>query len=607
MNRENGRRTAAKRSKSGAKARQKHAAPAYPRPLLERIQWQSLDGQWDFSLDREAAWGDPAQVRWPGKTIRVPYAPETPASGIAAEGFFRRCWYRRTLPRPELADGQRVLLHFEAVDYEARVWVNGGLAVTHEGGYTPFSADITELLVDGEQEIVVCADDDPHDLRKPRGKQDWQEQAHSIWYPRTSGIWQSVWLEIAPPTHLAGLRWTPDLERGEIRMVATIAGPAPAEHRLEVTLLHDGRELCRDTCSIPADGEVRRALPVCPSGAEDFAIDLLWTPEHPRLIAADLRLLDAGGQAVDAAKSYTAMRSVGIDGDRFVLNRRPRALKMVLDQGYWPATGLTAPDDDALRRDVELVKELGFDGVRKHQKIESRRFLYWADRLGLFVWEEMPSPYTFDPLTVRRTTRQWAEAIQRDSSHPCIVAWVPMNESWGAPDLPTSPHQRAFVACMYHLTKALDPTRPVVGNDGWEIEYSDITAIHDYDADPGRIAQRYQVTTEDDLIRMLQRERPGYRRLVLGGYMPHDRPVMLTEFGGIAFSARAGDWGYSRARSARELAARYRELMAAVRSVPKLAGFCYTQFTDTYQEANGLLYMDRTPKAGMPELRGALG
>jgi hypothetical protein len=278
----------------------------------------------------------------------------------------------------------------------------------------------------------------------------------------------------------------------------------------------------------------------------------------------------------------------------------------VLNQGYWPDTGATAPGDEALRRDVELVKELGFDGVRMHQKIESRRFLYWADRLGLFVWEEMPSPYAFDPITVRRTTAQWAEAITRDASHPCIIAWVPMNESWGAPDLPASLAQRGFVAAMYHLTKALDPTRPAIGNDGWEIEFSDITAIHDYDSSPQRIASRYRVETEDDLVRMLQRERPGYRRLVLEGYTPHDRPVMLTEFGGIAFSARAGDWGYSRARTATEFARRYTELMAAVRSVQKLAGFCYTQFTDTYQEANGLLYMDRSPKAPLARLRAGL-
>jgi beta-galactosidase/beta-glucuronidase len=579
--------------------------------MLRRERWLSLDGEWEFALDADARSATPAAAPWNGGTIRVPYAPETPASGAGGrgrgiEGYFRRCWYRQRIPRPEAGPGQRVLLHFEAVDYEARVWVNGRLAVTHEGGYTPFSADITDLLAEGEQEIVVCADDDPHDLRKPRGKQDWLPEAHSIWYPRTTGIWQSVWMEVVPETFIQDLRWTPSVERGQVEMLARIQSPPLDGLRLAVTLRFGERVLCDDVCSIDPSGEVRRALPVAHPGAEDFAIDLLWSPEHPRLIEADLRLLDAEGQLLDQVASYTALREVAIDGDRFLLNRRPRTLRLVLDQGYWPETGATAPDDAALLRDVELVKELGFDGVRMHQKIESRRFLYWADRLGLFVWEEMPSPYAFDPLTVRRTTAQWAEAIARDASHPCIVAWVPMNESWGAPDLPVSPAQRAFVAAMYHLTRAMDPTRPAIGNDGWEIEFSDITAIHDYDSSPERIASRYRVETEDDLVRMLQRERPGYRRLVLDGYTPHNRPVMLTEFGGIAFSGRADDWGYSRARTAGDFLARYRELLAAVRSVKKFAGFCYTQFTDTYQEANGLLYMDRSPKAKLEELRAAV-
>ncbi len=583
----------------------------HPRPLLRRDGWVSLDGAWQFTLDRDAAVAAPGDVEY-DTTITVPFAPETPASGVGCEGFVRRCWYRRGFTVPQAADGienRRVLLHFGAVDYRARVWVNGRLAVEHEGGYLPFHADITDLADGGgEQEVVVCCDDDPHDLAKPRGKQDWHEQAHSIWYPRTTGIWQTVWLEAVPATRVGALRWTPDLGRGEVRLDASVLGPRPESrgHRLAVTLRHDGRVLCDDVCSVGPDGSVRRAFPVAPSGAEDFAVDLLWTPEHPRLIDAELRLLDADGHAVDTVRSYTALRSVAVDGDRFLLNRRPRTLRLVLDQGYWPGGGMTPPDDDGYRRDVELVKALGFDGVRMHQKLESPRFLYWADRLGLMVWGEMPSPYVFTPTSVRRTMAQWAEAVERDAGHPCVVAWVPINESWGAPDLPTSGPQRSFVRAMYEMTRALDPTRPVVGNDGWELDASDITAVHDYDADPERIAERYRVATEAELVAMLKRERPGHRRLVLEDYEPRDRPVMLTEFGGIACSDRGGDWGYSAAASGDELLERYTRLLAAVRSLPKLAGWCYTQFTDTYQEANGLLRMDRTPKADPDALRRAV-
>ena len=581
----------------------------HPRPMLRRDGWLSLDGQWQFALDRDAAIDSPAAVRFDA-TIRVPFAPETPASGVHAAGFIRRCWYRRTFESPELPDGGRLMLHFGAVDYHARVWVNGRLAVEHEGGYLPFAADVTNSLAAGGNEVVVCADDDPHDLAKPRGKQDWHEHAHSIWYPRTTGIWQSVWLEPVAVTRVATVRWTPDLASGEVRLEATIEGANPAGHRLAVRLSHDGRTLCEDQCSVAADGTVRRTFPVAPPGAEDFAVDLLWSPERPTLIDADLRLstTDEPGREVDRVESYTALRSVAVDGDRFLLNRRPRTLRLVLAQGYWPDGGLTPPDDDALRRDVELVKSLGFDGVRMHQKVECPRFLYHADRLGLLVWGEMPSPYIFTAASVRRTTRQWAEAIDRDVSHPCVIAWVPVNESWGAPDLPTRPEQRAFARAMYELTKALDPTRPVIGNDGWEMAASDVTAVHDYDADPDRIAARYRWHDDAALVEVLKRERPGHRRLTLDGYDPRGRPVMLTEFGGIAYSDEAGDWGYSRAKSPEEFAERYAQLLAAVRSLPGLAGWCYTQFTDTYQEANGLLRMDRTPKVDAELLRrGTVG
>jgi len=276
-----------------------------------------------------------------------------------------------------------------------------------------------------------------------------------------------------------------------------------------------------------------------------------------------------------------------------VLNDRPYQLRMVLDQGYWPETGLTAPDDDALRRDVELVKAMGFNGVRKHQKIEAERYLYWADRLGLLVWEEMPSAYRFTRASVNRLTHEWSDAVARDVNHPSIVAWVPFNESWGVPDLPSSPTQRHYVQALYHLTKTLDPTRPVVGNDGWESVATDIVGIHDYDDQPARILARYG---GDDIPRVFKRERPGGRVLALDG-SPHDQPIMITEFGGIACSREAsGTWGYSRASDAEDFAHRYKDLLRAIRAIPIFAGFCYTQFTDTYQETNGLLFADRTPK-----------
>jgi hypothetical protein len=266
---------------------------------------------------------------------------------------------------------------------------------------------------------------------------------------------------------------------------------------------------------------------------------------------------------------------------------------MVLDQGYWPGTGLTPPDDASIRTDVELAKAMGFNGVRKHQKIEDPRYLYWADVLGLMVWEEMPSAYRFTKRSVERLTKEWIHVLERDRSHPCIVAWVPINESWGVPNLPRSPTERDYVRTLYHLTKTLDPARPVVGNDGWESVATDIVGIHDYDDDPTRIARRYHA--DEVLPKLFQRERPAGRRLVLDATRS-DLPLVLSEFGGITVGAESGTWGYSRCVTPDEFAVRYAQLLEVVRSLGLISGFCYTQFADTYQEANGLLRSDRTPK-----------
>ena len=361
--------------------------------------------------------------------------------------------------------------------------------------------------------------------------------------------------------------------------------------------------LADDTYAVVA-GEVHRRIALSDPGIDDYRNDLLWSPSSPTLAEVQLQLWGGRGELLDTARSYTALRSIGVQGDRFVLNGRPYILRMVLDQGYWPESGLTAPDDDALRRDVELVKLMGFNGVRKHQKIEDPRYLYWADKLGLLVWEEMPSAYRFTAESVQRLTREWIAAIERDISHPSIVAWVPFNESWGVPDLPDSPSQRHYVQALYHLTKTLDPTRPVIGNDGWESVATDIIGIHDYDDQPERIAKRYGA--EEVESRLFKRERPGGRLLLLDGQAHSGQPIMLTEFGGIAFSPDPNStWGYSRSENIEQFARKYTELLAAVRSLTALAGFCYTQFADTYQEANGLLYADRTPKFPIEEV--ALG
>ncbi|AUX25329.1 glycoside hydrolase family 2 [Sorangium cellulosum] len=576
----------------------------YPRPQLRRAGWTSLNGTWAFALDPEARWSKPSEVVW-DRAIEVPFAPETERSGVGETGFFRACFYRRMFEAPDLRKGERLILHFGAVDYEATVWIQGSRVTQHTGGYTPFSVDITDYLTpSGPQEIVVRAEDDPAELTKPRGKQDWQLEPHSIWYPRTTGIWQTVWMERVPATSVAVVRWTSSLTRWELDFYVKIAGVRRDDLRLRLRLHSGGAVLADDTYAVVA-GEVHRRIALSDPGIDDSRNLLLWSPDSPTLIQAEIELLGPDGEAIDRVLSYTALRSIAIQGDRIVLNGRPLPLRMVLDQGYWPGTGMTPPDDHALRRDVELARAMGFNGVRKHQKIEDPRYLYWADTLGLMVWEEMPSAYRFTMLSVERLTREWTEAIRRDYSHPCIIAWVPFNESWGVPNLPDNAGERHWVEALYHLTATLDATRPVVGNDGWESVATDIIGIHDYDADAERLARRYHA--DEVRPRLFQRERPGGRILVLGGHEKKiDQPIILSEFGGIAL--RRGDpgiWGYSVCDSPQAFACAYERLIAAVRSVELLSGFCYTQFADTYQEANGLLYADRTPKFPLHEIAAA--
>ncbi|MBC8162010.1 MAG: glycoside hydrolase family 2 [Roseiflexaceae bacterium] len=572
----------------------------YPRPQLARAEWLSLNGPWAFALDHNARWTQPAQVAFQA-TITVPFAPETSASGIGDTSFCLACWYRREFDAPPLAPGQRLLLHFGAVDYAATVWVNDRLVGRHTGGYTPFSFDITEeLQPSGPQTIVVRAEDDPQDLAKPRGKQDWLLEPHSIWYPRTTGIWQTVWCERVGAVAISELRWTPNLIDWELRFDALLDGERRENLRLSVKLYLGNMLLADDTYSVMA-GEVHRRIALSDPGIDDYRNELLWSPNQPTIIRAELQVWGRRGELLDEVSSYTALRQVGIQGDRFLLNGRPYPLRLVLDQGYWPQSGMTAPDDAALRRDVELAKAMGFNGVRKHQKIEDPRYLYYADTLGLLVWAEMPSAYRFTTQAVERLEHEWKAAIARDISHPCIVAWVPFNESWGVPDLPDNPAQRHYVQALYHLTKTLDPTRPVIGNDGWESASTDILGIHDYDGNPQQIAQRYDAG--QIIEQLFTRERPGGRLLLLDGHAHTGQPIMLTEFGGIAFSEDAeATWGYTRSSDLAAFQQQYAALLAAVRASKLLAGFCYTQFADTYQESNGLLYADRTPKIPLDEI-----
>lgn len=559
----------------------------HPRPQLTRERWTDLCGEWQFSFDDDVF----------DRTITVPFPPESSASGIGDTGFHPVVWYRRRFTVEPGAD--RVLLHFGAVDYRATVWVNGQLVAEHEGGHTPFHADITAALRPGDQLVVVRAEDQPTDVEQPRGKQDWQPDPHVIWYHRTTGIWQPVWLEQVPSRHVEAVRWTTLPAQARVEADLDLADGAPAE--LTIRLRNGAEQLAQQTITVHGThARMVLDLPALHHG-QDFE-RLLWSPDHPILLDADLTLTTE--TSTDTAASYLGLREVGVRDGRFTLNGHPYFLRMVLEQGYWPDSHLAAPSDDALRHEVELIKSLGFNGARLHQKVEDPRFLYHCDRIGLLIWGEMPSAYTFSAKTIDRVCREWTQVVLRDAGHPCVVAWVPINESWGVQQIATNVAQQHFASALYHLTKALDPTRPVISNDGWEHTVSDIYGLHDYSPSATALAARYADPAAIDAV--LAGPGPMGRTPLLGARDPQV-PVMITEYGGLSYTPAAGEqWhGYATLPDPDALLARYSDLTGALLASTALAGFCYTQLTDTLQETNGLLTDRREPKLDPAAIRAA--
>lgn len=581
-------------------------AEAFPNPQFGRPQWEDLTGTWAFAFDddnvglRERWFEDSSPL---DRTIAVPFPPESEFSGIGETGFHRVFWYARTFRPDNLLSGERLLLTFGAVDYQATVWIDGQYVGEHEGGHTPFQCDITDAIIPERTEstIVVRVVDNPHDLSQPRGKQDWQEQPHSIFYHRTSGIWQPVWLERAPRVRIGSFRWTFDASEWLLHYDVELTEAAMAGTTLEVRLDHP--EMSLPSTSVSFTG--REVSGVIPLRTDPGSVDrrrLLWSPEQPNLLGAELTLRSPS-QPDDRVLTYLGLRTLDYSGERFRINGRDTFLRLVLSQGYWPESHLAAPSADAIRREVKLALELGFNGARVHQKVEDPRFLYWADRLGLLVWGEMANAYGYTERGIDRHMREWRDVVKRDRNHPSVIAWVPFNESWGVDDVGSSERQQQAVHAAYHTTKQLDSTRPVVGNDGWEHVTGDLLTIHDYSWDPEALRSRY--SDRAGFERALATYFPGSRRIAVAGYQPAGKPIVLSEYGGVSYApAQDEEWfGYGTVRSEEEFIAQYEALTSVLHESQVLTGFCYTQLTDTLQETNGLLTADREPKAAIRELR----
>ena len=587
--------------------------PEYPRPQFRRRAWFNLNGEWSFAFDDKDAglagrWPDvtPQELRSDDspfdRSIVVPFCYQAELSGIGETTFHDVVWYARTFEFAS-ADDERLFLHFGAVDYRATVWVNGLQVVSHEGGHTPFSADVTHALAGAAAEnvVVVRAEDPSTDVTIPRGKQYWKEKSEGIFYTRTTGIWQTVWLEPVNRRRIEKFRLTPDVDTSSIYLEVDVSGVEPGVS-LRVKVTFEGEPAVEDTVRLHSS-PIERSLPLLRRGdapetphLSEWPRAALWSPDEPNLYDLTLELLDETGGVLDTVESYFGMRKIEVKGGKVFLNGHPLYQRLVLDQGYFPEGILTAPTDDDLRRDVELAREMGFNGVRKHQKVEDPRWLYWADTLGLLVWGEMANAYQYSPDYVRRMTAEWQEALGRDYNHPCIVAWVPMNESWGVPDLAHDSGQTEHLLSLYHLTRSLDGTRPVVSNDGWEHALTDLCTIHDY-RDAEALKESYK--TPESAVEVMPARRPVY----VSGHGYRGEPILITEFGGIAFSGDAGGWGYSTVADSEEFLERYESLIEALLQSNPVQGFCYTQLTDVEQEVNGLLTYDRKPKASLQKIR----
>jgi beta-galactosidase/beta-glucuronidase len=572
----------------------------YPRPGFVRENWINLNGEWDFGFDdgnigERNGW----HINFTGdRKITVPFTYETKASGIGDESHHPHVWYHRQLDiSPDMA-GKQVLLHFQAVDYIAKVWVNGIFVGSHQGGYAAFSFDITPYINIGEANHLTVKAEDSLDATQPRGKQRWVENNFECFYVQTTGIWQSVWLECVNSVHVDSVKITPDIDTRSVSLAYQVKGDLSAgDLRLETVISLKGRKVKQ--VSLTIDRPWLQLDVDLVHEANGPWKSSLWSPNHPNLYDVEFSLY-RGDEKLDHVFAYFGMRKISIEKSKVLLNNIPIYQRLVLDQGYWPDSHLSPPSEEALIEDIDRMLAMGYNGVRKHMKVEDARFLYWCDVKGLLVWSEMAAPFEFNDNTIQKFTTEWMEVVRQQYNHPSIITWVPFNESWGVPNIAKDVRQQKLTEAIYHLTKAFDPHRPVISNDGWEHTVSDILTLHDYVETKEEFVKRY--ANKDD-ITSNEISFNNSRYAYADGYKYGGQPIIISEFGGIALQTGTG-WGYGNQESTTEgYINRYRRIHEAVQETDYIVGFCYTQITDVQQEVNGVMNDRREPKIPIETIR----
>ncbi|MGI6265207.1 MAG: glycoside hydrolase family 2 protein [Acutalibacteraceae bacterium] len=544
--------------------------PEHPQPQLYRENWCNLNGEWAFAIDNERSGKAKGWDKSPAlpERIMVPFCPESRLSGIGHTDFMNAVWYSRLFDLSADETSGSVILHFGAVDYRCEVFINGEAAGGHVGGMASFALDITRFVHPGENRVTVYAEDDTRHPMQPTGKQSAEYASFGCVYTRTTGIWQTVWLEFVPNRRIVDLLLTPHPETASVLIEAQVngAGTLTARAFYEGQAMGEGR--------VTTDGE--RAVLELP-----LAEKHLWEAGHGRLYDLELTFEE------DRVQSYFGLRSICFDGMRWLLNGKPVFQRLVLDQGFYPDGIYTAPTDEALQRDISLSMAMGFNGARLHEKVFETRFLYHCDKAGYLVWGEYPN-WGVDhsrPEAIYSILPEWLEVVNRDRNHPAVIGWCPFNETW---DQAGHPQDNRVLQTVYEVTKAVDPTRPCIDTSGAYHVKTDVFCIHDYEQDTAVFREHYDRLMSDGTLFDPQQHRQTW----------HGEPVFLSEYGGIWWAPEQVDgWGYgSRPQSPEAFLDRFRLLSETLLGNDKMFGLCYTQLYDVEQEVNGLYTYDRQPK-----------
>ena len=554
----------------------------YPRPQFERSQWLNLNGTWTYTFDfgKSGVNRDFRNSKGFDKNILVPFCPESKLSGVEYTDFINSMWYQRTISVPAEWEGKQILLHFGAVDYEATIYIDGQEVMQHFGTGSSFEMDITKYVPAGKSaNLVVRVNDNLRSGMQPGGKQCWNYYSGGCDYTRTTGIWQTVWMEPVSAQGLKTVFAIPDIDQQQLVVRPEFYTEANG-NTFTVQVL-DGKKVVATKTANAVNG-ASVVLPI--------KNPKLWSPETPNLYDVKYTVKDAAGKVIDQVSSYAGMRKIHCANGYFYLNNQPYFQRLVLDQGFYPEGIWTAPSDEALKHDIEMSKAVGFNGARLHQKAFEERYYYWADKLGYICWGEQASWGTNvnNQEATGNFLREWTELVVRDRNHPCIVTWTPLNETWGAQ---AGTYVR-FVQDLYNLTKAIDPTRPVNDASGDGHVKTDIWSVHDYTREYDKLVENH--TFKDG--------KPHYRNMRDKKYLAEweGQPYMIDEFGGLGWipkEQRSNSWGYgAQIETEDEFFQILEKEIDAIKACKNVVGFCYTQITDVEQEKNGVYYYDRRPK-----------